>query len=473
MLRFLGGERALLRRLSTPSHSNLQLRDGSKVAVVGGGPAGAFFSYFLLKLAARLDLRLEVEIFEPRYFNHFGSAGCNHCGGVISEWLVQLLALEGINLPPDVVQRGIDAYMLHTDVGSVRIETPLHEKRIATVYRGGGPGGLKQADWRSFDQFLLDLAISKGVHVRHELVNEVSWRDGYPHITSPAGLGKTYDLLVLASGVNSQLLERIESCGFGFRRPRTATTFISEFHIGQEKIQQSLGSAMHVFLLDIPRLKFAALIPKMGFVTMVLLGKNIDERLVQTFLNAPEVKRLLPPGVEGDRLASCHCFPNINVGGVGQPFADRLLCIGDSGVARLYKDGVGSAYRTAKAAANAAILGGLSTSDFRRHYWPVCRKIAIDNTIGAIVFWVTGIFQSVRFFRRAMIRMTIAEQGMKDRHRRMSMTLWDMFSGSAPYLEIFLRCLTLGFLARLTGNLMWALVFIAYKSIFLGKGHED
>ena len=32
------------------------LQDGSRVAVVGGGPAGSFFSYFLCKMAEGVDL---------------------------------------------------------------------------------------------------------------------------------------------------------------------------------------------------------------------------------------------------------------------------------------------------------------------------------------------------------------------------------------------------------------------------------
>ena len=48
---------------------------------------------------------------------------------------------------------------------------------------------------------------------------------------------------------------------------------------------------------------------------------------------------------------ACHCFPRINVRAAVRPFADRIVWIGDSGVNRLFKDGIGSAYRTAKAAA--------------------------------------------------------------------------------------------------------------------------
>lgn len=83
--------------------SNLKLEDDSRIAVIGGGPAGSFFSYFLLDMAQRLGMKLQLDVYEPRDFATPGPSGCNMCGGIISESLVQALAIEGINLPPTVV----------------------------------------------------------------------------------------------------------------------------------------------------------------------------------------------------------------------------------------------------------------------------------------------------------------------------------------------------------------------------------
>ncbi len=47
-----------------------KLKDGSKIAVIGGGPSGTFFSYFLLDMAARIDLKLHVDIYDN---------GCRKC----------------------------------------------------------------------------------------------------------------------------------------------------------------------------------------------------------------------------------------------------------------------------------------------------------------------------------------------------------------------------------------------------------
>ena len=46
--------------MSDANASSLQLQDGSRVAVIGGGPAGSFFAYFLLQFAQRLGLDLTL-----------------------------------------------------------------------------------------------------------------------------------------------------------------------------------------------------------------------------------------------------------------------------------------------------------------------------------------------------------------------------------------------------------------------------
>ncbi|HEY0720473.1 MAG TPA: hypothetical protein VGE50_04395 [Gammaproteobacteria bacterium] len=456
MLHILDRKKQLASRLMKgrgDKESSKQLTNGSRIAVIGGGPAGSFFSYFLLRMAEKVDLKVEIDIYEPRRFDAFGPGGCNHCGGIVSESLVQILAMDGIHLPRDVVQRGIEAYVLHTDDGQVRIETPVHEKRIAAVYRGGGPRGTSGADWRSFDQYLLDQAVEKGAQVRHRLVTDMVWKDGQPFLLCNDGDGGSYDLMVVATGVNNRLLDRFEAMGCGYERPKTTTAFVSEFHYGKELLNETLGDAMHVFLLDIPRLEFAALIPKSTYATMCLLGEDIDNELVNTFLNSPEVRKCFP---EDARISTnaCHGFPRINIGGASQPFADRVVFIGDSGVTRLYKDGIGAAYRTGKAAAIAAVLGGVSAEDFRRHYLPACSKISRDNAIGKLALIANDFSRDKGLIRRTMLRMTANEQQTPGVNRHMSSILWDLFTGSAPYRDIMFRMLSPSFIASLMWNLL-------------------
>ncbi|MEK6629300.1 MAG: hypothetical protein AABY89_01055, partial [Acidobacteriota bacterium] len=114
---------------------------------------------------------------------------------------------------------------------------------------------------------------------------------------------------------------------------------------------------------------------------------------------------------------------------------------GDCGLTRLYKDGIGAAYRTAKAAARTSVFEGISADAFHRHYGPVCRTIAADNVMGRLAFVFTRVVRHMRVARRAILRMTVEEQRRPAHLRRMSGILWDMFSGSAPYKDIFLRLL--------------------------------
>ena len=113
--------------------SGLKLVDGSRVGVIGGGPAGSMFSFFLQQMAEMVGLELEVDLYEPKDFIQPHPIACNMCGGIISETLVQHLVHRRHQSPADVIQRGIEAYVLHMDGRSVRIETPLQEKRIGSV----------------------------------------------------------------------------------------------------------------------------------------------------------------------------------------------------------------------------------------------------------------------------------------------------------------------------------------------------
>ena len=364
---------------------NLKLSGGDRVAVIGGGPAGSFFSFFFLELAERAGLDVTVDIYDNKDFSKCGPAGCNQCGGIVSESLVQILAAEGINIPTKVAQKGIESYILHMDVGSVKIETSVHEKRIAAMYRGAGPLGTKDVKRGGFDRYLQELALNKGAHLVKDRVKSVCFDTDLPLVETREGRSKAYNLLVGAVGVNTSALKLFKGLDFGYRPPKTTKTFICEFPLGHEMVQRHFGDSMHIFLLNIPRLEFAALVPKGDNVTLVLLGKEIDKELVQSLLDTPEVKRCFPPGWEG-KACPCKCFPKINIKSAIKPYTDRMVLIGDCTTTKLYKNGIGAAYSTAKAAATTAVFEGISNEDFRQHYWPACKAIINDNKIGEVGF---------------------------------------------------------------------------------------
>jgi flavin-dependent dehydrogenase len=441
--------------LTVTEEKEFALRDGSRIAVVGGGPASSFFSYFLLKMAEVIDLELEVDIYEPRSFQYCGPAGCNHCGGIVSESLVQILAAEGIVLPDTVVQRGIESYVVHMDVGDVAIESPVHEMRIAALYRGNGPRDGGDTPLESFDGFLQGMAVERGARLVRQLVTGIDWQNGLPQLQFADHASAEYDLLAIGTGVNSKIVEMLDDHPAGFQPPKTTRAYICEFRSTEQEMLRMLGTAVHVFLLDIPRFEFAAIIPKGPFATVVMVGDDLDEGLVHRFLTDPVVRRVLPTDAVP---CVCTCKPLINLGARKRPYGDRIVLIGDSGVTRLYKAGIGAAFRTGKAAATAAVFNGVSGQDFEAHFWPTCRNITNDNAVGRVMFATNAIMKNSRLTRRAMLRMAQREQATAGARPHMSTLLWNMFTGSAPYTEMFRGTLHPGFIGNLllnVGSAIW------------------
>ncbi|MBF0400577.1 MAG: hypothetical protein HQL90_07390 [Magnetococcales bacterium] len=417
----------------------MKLVNGSTVAIAGGGPAGTLTAIFLLDLAAKMRISLAVDIYEPKIFSATGPKGCNMCGGVISESLMQLLATEGILLPPSVVIDTINAYILHTDEESARIEAPRQEMRIATIFRGAGPQGSEKQQplpWKSFDLFLLELALQKGArHLPHAVIG-LERREGRPSVITASAPPLSYDLLVGAVGINqSKNLQLFESFGFGYIRPQTTRAYVGELYLGAETVQSHLGHAMHVFLLNIPHLKFAAITPKGHYATLILLGDQIDAPLVEQFFQAPEVRKCLPEGWEIP-VQPCHCQPQIQIGPPVHPFGDRVVMVGDACVSRLYKDGIGAAHRLAKRCALTALVHGVSEQDFNRHYWPSCRGLLWDNRLGHLLFAMDHLFRSSPLLRRGLMGVLKQEHSLSGHACPLSSAFWNTFTGSASYTRI-------------------------------------
>lgn len=440
----------------TNEKPEMRLGNGSRVAVIGAGPAGSFFSYFLLQIAQRLSLKIRLDLYESRDFSSMGPTGCNMCAGVISESLVQELAVEGIFLPEDVVQRGITSYVMHSVTETVTIGTPLEEMRIATVHRGGGPRGAKQTRWKSFDGYLMQLAAAKGANLIRGRVTDLARKDDLPQVQMKDKEPQTYDLVVGAIGVNSPSLALFENLGIAYRRPKVRKLFLTEIPMGFDAISSELGGAMHVFLLELPKVDFAALVPKGDYVTVVLIGEDIDRDVIASFAQHPVVRRCFSDAKAID-TAACHCSPQASIGDAANPYGDRVVLIGDCGISRLNKDGIGSAYRTAKAAAVAAVFEGVSAKDFRRYYWPVCQSISRDNRYGTVIFTLVNLMKRFPLSIRAIMRMARDENSNGSPTRRMSMVLWDVFTGSAPYRNVFMRTMHPAFVGRFAWDMLTVL----------------
>ena len=413
------------------------LEDGSHISVIGGGPSGSFFSIFALKMAKMIGKDINVTIYEPKDFTRDGPLGCNRCGGVISELLVQNLAMEGIILPDSIVQRGISSYKLHTDHGSVHIETPTFERTIATIYRGGGPKGTTGKDKESFDNFLLNLAIREGAHHVSARIDRIESKNGRPAIYSKDKKISEPDLVVGAIGIKSQTSKLFEDIGFGYTRPATVTAAIAEVEMDKSIISDIFGNSVHLFLLPIRGIKFAAMIPKGTYVTVCILGTTMTAYTIDEFIRHPAVKAVLPE--EKQFRIGCRCLPKMNVRAPAVPFTDRVVVCGDAGSTRLFKDGIGAAYVMGKAAAKTAVFQGTGRQHFQKEYYPVYKSIVSDNLFGRFLFSLTDIFKKYKPLTKGMLNVVQQEQEDLDSQKRMSSILWDMFTGNERYKNIFMR----------------------------------
>lgn len=442
--------------------NKLTLQDGSRIGVIGGGPAGSFFTFFALELAQKKGIKIEIDIYEIKDFTKTGPGGCNHCGGIVSESLVQMLKVDGIVLPPEVIRRGIDSYTLHLEQGFTVIETLLKEQRIVSMFRGSGPLGATITSQRSFDGYLLELCEKKGAQIIQEKVLDIE--NGPEKMTILSNKTKReYDLIVGAAGLNPKTFKLFRKIMPSFIPPKTVKTYISEYFLATETITRHFGNSMHVFLLNLPGIKFGALIPKGNYVTLVLLGSKIKEVAVQKFLSSEHVKSCFPEGTELKPINPCQCFPLINIKNARNPYADRLVLIGDSASSKLYKNGIGAAYLTAKAAAQTALFEGISHKDFKIHYQPECSKIDKDNAVGKLIFFATTIIQKSSFLKKVLFQMVINEQDKERGKREMSALLWDTFTGSAPYWNILIRSLNPVLMVRVFWN--------TFLEIFMPKKH--
>ena len=139
-----------------------RLGQSSKVAVIGGGPAGSFFALFALYYARQVHLDLQITIFEARDFSCPGPPGCNMCAGIIPAFVLRELEALDLKVPAPIIQGFIDAYVLHTGASSLKAAMPDPEAQVISVFRGNGPRHLRSPPI-SFDGFLLEEAKRLGL----------------------------------------------------------------------------------------------------------------------------------------------------------------------------------------------------------------------------------------------------------------------------------------------------------------------
>ena len=426
---------------------SIRLQNGSRICIVGGGPAGSFAALHLLKLAEEHGLQLEVLIFESRDASRPGRESCKGCAGILSASLVSSLSAFGITLPPQVIQAELRAYVVHVYGQVTSIEQPDPRRRILSVYRGTGPRQHEGAPLVGLDGFLLSLACEHGAQLIPHRVREVRWDNGPVLHTALASYQP--DLVVLASGVNSKPPLHPS---FGYQPPATLTMSQEETWRPRNWPDYKVAG----FFGHPPEgLAFGAIIPKGRYLNVSLLGRGRATDVVPSFYMAQEqaLGRFFPNVPE----SLCSCTPRIAVRPAKTFFGDRWVAVGDAGVSRLYKDGIYSAFLTSGTAMRTAIEEGISKKDFARDYAPFCRRLARDNAYGELLLDLSLLAMRNPLVARACIECVRSEASLPLSQRIYSRVMWGMLTGDDSYRDLFWLALKPKGIWSLLGQLIQAI----------------
>ena len=396
-----------------------RLENGSRVVVAGGGPAGSFFAIHLLREAEQASRKISVCIVDKKIartgeVSSSPLKGCNYCAGAVFPRLHDEMVRIGLRPPPDLVCEEFTHIWIHGMWKNFPLKVPKGQK-LYSVFRGTLPKDKSEADC-GFDNFLLREAEARGATlVPGEAYRVERGSSGKPVLrirtSSEKEVAMESDFLALCPGINSSLskafddnplLQSFARLAPSFAPPKTRPTLIFELKPGRDYLRRHMHRELYFIVSGTRdlRLDHIALAPKGEYLTVALVGKSIDRarlpddagRIVKAFLALPHVRSILP-GIDAENTPiSCMCTPRMAVRPARFPFADRIGVAGDLLGARLYRDGLYSAFVSARALAETAVRKGVDRKDLERGCGPVLTWLENDNKYGRIVF---DLFQAV------------------------------------------------------------------------------
>ena len=417
--------------------SRQYLAHGDTVAIIGGGPAGAFSAMHILRRARELRRQIRVVLFEescqPRKQNLSGLsgpyAGCPQCAGGISPRLYEALESLDIALPPEVIQSRIASVTVQGNWKSITLPVPK-DRNLLSVYRGTLPFG--QHHTHCFDATLLEFAVQAGAELVGSRVLSVDYNAAGRLNLAYLALGLeaqlTADFVVFAGGVNQKLdktgagvslVSMFQQLQPAFTPPRLRKALIFELEATDKAAQGELhfieSSAQHL------QLEMCSILSKRGYITVTLVGKSVDEastdkqnlQVIKDFMALPQTHRTLPPGMQP--TIRCICNPYLVVGSASMPYGQRIAAVGDMATSRQYKDGIVSAHNMAEALALALFEEGVDQHSLELGYGPTIADFRRDNLYATLIFFLYRKFFTSPFLSRVIYQAFASEKNPSQR----------------------------------------------------------
>jgi len=458
----------------------MRLKDKSRVIVIGGGPAGSFFAIHLLKQAEKQHKNISVTIIERRIvLNNSGTVqkykGCNFCAGIISPRLQQELIKNNIYLPSEVICETFTHIWIQGLWKNFPLKVPAGQT-ILSVFRGSLPPEMDDRD-HGMDTFLLKKAIEAGADIiTGEAVGIRYSSDNYPSVMLKPSTGKNFtvraDFVCIGTGINSSKKKELKKEGFRqsyqklnplFIPPKVKSALIFEMKPGSRYLKKHMHKELYIIVSKSKKLNLEhiALIPKRECLTIALMGKSIDtasfpednEKIIRTFLSLSRIKNILPNLTLKNRSIVCTCNPYMAVKPAKNSFLDRIAIAGDALGARLYRDGLYSAFISAETLAHTVIHKGVDKKSLSEGYGGVTRWLKADNRYGKIVIRLIQRILKSPLFNRILYQTFATEMKFQQQDKwPLGNVLWMIGSGDTDYREIF-KALVRGpvFFSILTG----------------------
>lgn len=441
----------------------LRLRDGATVAIIGGGPAGAFSALHLLRRAHMAGFSIRVVVFERRCRPTAKEnealvgpySGCPQCAGGISPRLHEAIDALGITLPPEVIQSHISMISVQGNWKSIYLPVPA-DRPMSSVYRGTLPYG-QHPQCASFDAMLLDAAVDSGAEVIGSRVIRAAY-DASGKVELGYLLGHLETLLsadfaIFAGGVNEksdrsgmlpttmELFQRLQPA---YIPPGLRKALIFELEAGIEA-DKALEGELHYIESSAGKLRLdmCSVISKRGHITVTLIGRSVDEsdshqqnlNVIKDFLALPQTTRVLPAQLRAS--VRCICNPRLVVGTAKMPFGSRIAAVGDMATSRQYKDGILAAHTMAASAVDAMIDRGIDNESLAAGYGHTIAGFRKDNRYAAVIFTLYRWFFVNPFLSRVIYQTFTTEKKIRtERERHFKQIFWAISSGDRSYEDI-------------------------------------
>ncbi len=333
-------------------------------------------------------------------------------------------------------------------------------QKLYSIFRGVLPLDRKcRGD--GFDNFLLEKAVEKGASVITGIVETIGYTGTRtPLLTIKTPLGKPLsiksDFVCIATGMNApaapphtlnRFLTSYQTLNPRFTPPGVRPALVVELKPGRAYLKKYMNKELYLIVSGSKRLRLdhIVLVPKREYLTIALSGKSIDtasfpddtEKIIRQFLSLPHVQAILPLITLETTPIKCSCCPNMVVTPSVSPFEDRISMVGDAMGARLYRDGLYSAFISAKSLARTVIHTGLDKKSLARENRWVMHWLKKDNRYGKVIFGLIQVILKSEILSRILYQTFATEMKFKGMNKwPLGKVLWQIGSGGADYGKI-------------------------------------